>query len=203
MKKLISIWLLVFSLLLANVVPAFAVNHYGDAVYRDGVLDNLTWHAAINNYSTVGSYVIEAFGKNGIVQRSSWATFTGSGAYNYQGPPQYRTGMTDSDLNNVVNTARLLADRANIPYSTIDLMQGSVVGNYIVPNNVSYLRCDGLVEYAYEWNGVNCYVSLDKNGNWDISHKDSRPYHSSLYPTWTGNTFNPVTQWSSMNPHYD
>ncbi|WP_425803148.1 hypothetical protein ACHOLT_17260 [Desulfitobacterium sp. Sab5] len=204
MKKIISTCLLVFSLLFANVSPAFAANHYGDAVYRDGVLDNLTWHAAINNYSTVGWAVIEAPGGSGVVSSHTWNTFLTDGdgiVRNYQGPPQYKYGMTDNDLNNVLYTARFLANQANVTYTPIDMMHGYTSMTYISPGSVSQLRCDGLVEYAYEWN--NWDVLMDKNGNWDISNKNSTPYHSSIWFTWTGNTFNPVTQWSYMDPHYD
>ncbi|SPF36144.1 exported hypothetical protein [Candidatus Desulfosporosinus infrequens] len=197
MKKLISACLLVISLLLVNVVPAFA-SHYGDAVYRDGVLGGLTWHAAINNYSTVGSYVIEAPGGSGVVQYSSWATFLSG--HTYQGPPQYKSGMTDNDLNNVLNTAIFLANRANVSYTAIDMMHGTTTGTYIDPGHVTQLRCDGLVEYCYEW--YNWPVLTDTNGNWDISNNNSMLYHSSNYYTWDGYTFNPVTQWSHMNPHY-
>lgn len=201
MKKLISACLLVFSLLLVNVVPAFAASHYGDAVYRDGVLPGgITWHAAINNYSTVGQYVIQAPGGSGVVQYSSWATFLSGKTY--KGPPQYKYGMTDNDLNNVWNTACYLADRGNVTYTLIDLMHGSTGGGtYIVPGNVSQLRCDGLVEYCYEW--YNWPVLTDGRGNWDISNINSTPYHSTYYLTNLGYTFNPVTQWTFMNPHYD
>ncbi len=204
MKKLISACLLVFSLLLANVSPAFAASHYGDAVYRDGVLNNLTWHAAINNYSTVGTFVIQAPGGSGVVQYSSWENFLKDDKgviHTYQGPPQYRSGMTENDLNNVWNTATLLANKGNVTYTAIDMLHGTTSGNYISPSGVTQSRCDGLVEYSYEW--YNWPVLYDNLGQWDISSTASISYHSSLWLTNTGNTFNPVTQWSYMNPHYD
>ena len=206
MKKLFSACLLIFSLLLANVAPAFAASHYGDAVFRDGTLLGATWHAAINNYYTVGQSVVHAPGGSSVVQRASWTAFISTNTItgkpnNYQGPPQYRSGMTESDLNNILNTALYLADRANVTYNAIDLMQGSTSGTYISPGGVTQLRCDGLVEYCYEW--YNWPVLTDGNGNWDITNINSRPYHSTYYRTWEGDTFNPVTQWSYMDPHYD
>ncbi len=111
------------------------------------------------------------------------------------------SGMTETDLNNVVNTARFLADRANVTYTAIDMMHGTTSDTYISPGSVAQLRCDGLVEYCYEW--YDWPVLTDGKGNWDISNINSTLYHSSYYKTWEGNTFNPVTQWSYMDPHYD
>jgi len=82
------------------------------------------------------------------------------------------------------------------------MVSNGSLGNYIRPFNVTNLRCDGLVEYCYEW--YNWPVLYDGNGNWDISNwtTGSNNYHSNLFLTNTGDTFNPVTQWSYMDPHY-
>lgn len=194
MKKIINIFLYISILVFANVTPAFATDHTGDAVYKDGTLGGLTWHAAINDQSITGVEVIQAPGLFNVVQYAPWSSFVGSNTY--QGPPQYKYGMTANDSQNVINVARLLANKNNIIYTGIDMMHGFSTGTYIYPDNVKALRCDGVVEYCFEW--YNFPIMSPGAGMWDISNKNYIWRHSSAV---TAN-LNPVSQWSVMNPHY-
>ena len=198
MKRLINIILFVLVLVVTNVTPVFATDHEGDAVYRNGVVQipgygELSWHAAISHSSDLGGIVIHAPGNN-VVRYDTWSTFLGGNTF--QSPGQYKYGMTAYDSSNVVNMARLLANKQNITYTTIDMLHFTSRGLYYVwDSDVTQLRCDGLVEYCYEW--YNFPILTDISGQWDISRTMSALLHSSLY----GN-MNPVRQWSTMNPHY-
>ena len=104
--------------------------------------------------------------------------------------------MTTNDSQNVLNMARIFANKQNITYTPIEMLHYTNRGQYyVLYDDVTQLRCDGLVEYCYEW--YNFPILYDADGLWDISYVQSTPGHSSIW----GN-MNPVAQWSAMNPHY-
>ena len=63
-------------------------------------------------------------------------------------------GMTDAQRDAVVDTA-LDLDAYNIAYDMgwqIKYNTSNMNGSKVQPNQLSTCRCDGLVEYAYEYN---------------------------------------------------
>lgn len=124
---------------------------------------------------------------------ATWGTFLGNGKF--VNPAQYKYGMTYDDSQRVLNLAWYFVLSRSIPYTTYYLMEyNGYSGSYIYKENVSKFRCDGLVEYCYEW--YNFPVQTDVTGKWDISRIDSVNNHS------TGGGMSPITQWTAMNPHY-
>ena len=192
--KLIRLFLIISIIVFANVTPAFATYHQGDAVYRDPAYQ--WWHAAISetpNIQNPGDLVIQAGGLGTLVDTATWTTFLGNGTF--VNPAQYKYGMTYDDSQKVLNMARYFALSRDIPYTLYYLMEyNGYSGSYIYRENVSKLRCDGLVEYCYEW--YNFPVQTDVNGNWDISNINSVNYHQIAYG------MSPITQWTAMDPHY-
>ncbi len=58
---------------------------------------------------------------------------------------------------------------------------GSSTGtSYIQPDEIVYLRCDGVVEYCYEWYDFRVYGS---NSQWDITYAGNTAHHSLPYIT--------------------
>jgi len=195
LKNLIRIFLIISVIVFANVTPAFATDHTGDAVYRDGVFYGVTWHAAINDFMDINTGVIEAPGDPGVVRYDSWYGFLEQNTDTYQGPPQFKYGMTINDQNNVLNMARIFADKQRISYTLVDMLHYNQRGQtYVLSDDVTNLRCDGLVEYCYEW--YNFPILTDYTGQWDISKTTSTMKHTSIMAG-----MNPVSQWNAMNPH--
>lgn len=75
----------------------------------------------------------------------------------------------------VVDMGRLLATE-NIGYLVEGQISHSSTGtSYIQPDEIAYLRCDGVVEYCYEWYDFRVYGS---NSQWDITYAGNTAHHS-------------------------
>lgn len=62
----------------------------------------------------------------------------------------------------------------------------SNVGTYITTDEIQNIRCDGVVEYAYEWNFVEVWGKSDDGTRWgtpsdhDVSVAANKPEHDDL-----------------------
>lgn len=146
-----------------------AGNWRGYAVYRDGVVLNVDDHAAIMDKKNISATrpVLHSGGYNGVVQRGTWEAFMGgSGSKNkylglYKPDNCYITQRT-GDL--IVAKARELLGTRYALLTQINYSAGS--NTWVRPENILGLRCDGVVEYVYEWFGWKVGGS---DSNWDIS----------------------------------
>ncbi|WP_407312304.1 hypothetical protein [Desulfosporosinus sp. SB140] len=179
MKKSMSklLILLITLLMCFNALPVFAANgSNGDAVYRDGVY-LIYDHAAILKYGSDGSnMVIETVG-NGPVTYDNWTTFLGG--HNYLGAfynPSYQPASS------ILATAASLEAVPGLQYSWQGQMYvDSTAGSLITPEHITTLRCDGLVEYCYEYNNSRIWgCASAADSNWDISLKSNVSVHQSL-----------------------
>jgi hypothetical protein len=149
------------------------------AVYRDGVTFNIagyqvlsTWHAALMDvkYKTSsGDVVIQARYGNSV-DFATWTQFlTGQGSGTYMGTYRPNTSMSALNRGNVNARAEMLVNEG-IPYLIVQQMSISVsglsTGDKIPTGNILFMRCDGVVEYCYEYYGFRVYGS---NTMWDIS----------------------------------
>ncbi len=137
----------------------------GYAIYRDGVVGNLNDHAALMDENSINDYlpVIHAVGYSGPVDWGSWAEFLDGnnylGLYKPNGCP-----ISEARANSFIATARELR---GISYNVLDQIVYSAGSNvWVHPENITHLRCDGVVEYTYEWYGWRVGGSDD---NWDIT----------------------------------
>ena len=156
----------------------------GYAIYRDGVTStgfgNFTWHAAIMGRPTraYSNPVIHIGGPGYTVESATWKAFLANGTF--QGV--YRpTSMQEATRDNVVATAKELAanDIGYVLFQQMQVSSSSNAGLYIDSDEITAMRCDGVVEYCYEYNGPRIYGS---DSLWDISlnSDDVRSHHSGI-----------------------
>ncbi len=173
---------LLFSLLICSngIGAAAAVSTDGYAVYRDGVAV-IEWHAAIMNkpsadYSAPFVHATD----DTTVGYGNWKKFLNGKTF--QGVYKPITGLTNLQRSYVVSTARRLATD-NIAYDfTCQINYSSDrYGKWVRTSDITTMRCDGVVEYVYEWNDIRIYGSIEKN-LWNISWggKDIQNHHSNF-----------------------
>lgn len=158
---------------------AIASGFQGFAGYRDGVcdIDNVTsgfWHGGIVNS-------VDAAGTDAYIQSSGYfrnvkpvdedvfldgQSFMG---LRKAGP------MTQRERNNVLTTARELTGYG-VSYCFGHLMTANISGmtddlDIIYPEQIRQMRCDGLVEYCFEYNGMRLQGTSTEPNSWDICTK--------------------------------
>lgn len=198
--------LLISSLLAVSGLVVFqgtsvhaATGYQGMVGYRDGVLMNKQWHAAVYIYpagpgSSAG--LVEAVGPGYFVQECSYNTFMSYPKNNFvYRKTGYKKYTTSSDRDKIVSTAKYLANMHSIGYTITTLIStGNLSGRIIYPGNITNARCDGVAEYCYEFNGIPI------QGNpWDISTVEGAMVHNSGYDGSWGMT--PITQASCMDSY--
>lgn len=145
----------------------------GYAAYRDGVTTdtiNLNWHGAIiAGPETSMSYYIfaQARGVGSTTELGSYLDFIGRGEpKGYYRPSS--TSYSASQRDRVCDTAVDLAYE-RIPYvmtNPISYSMSSIASKKYPISDILAIRCDGFVEYAFEYNNIRIYGSDE---NWDIS----------------------------------
>ena len=151
-------------------VPVFANDMTGYAIYRDGVGGNLDWHAAIMWGSLPTSTkepIIHHSGK-GVVKFDTWENFKDGNTF--KGYYKSDDSPTLNERARVAGLAKKLTNE-NIPYcfyyqleTDLDTLQSNP--QVIRPENITAIRCDGVVEYCYEYYGHKIFGS---SNDWDIT----------------------------------
>lgn len=147
-----------------------ASGHQGYAVYRDGVSSTWVtggWHAGIMNNPTKSgnTAIIHIPGPGKKVSFTSWSGFKGSNNYKYAYYP--KQSVSSTHRNNFLALGRKLVDQ-NIGYNIAYQVwyTGGADGTKVTPAQVSSMRCDGVVEYIYEYYGYKVFGS---SSYWDIT----------------------------------
>lgn len=144
----------------------------GYAVYRDGVVMNLNDHAALMDEDTINTAqpVIHAVGYNGNVKFGTWAEFLDGENYIGLFKPKNCT-ISSALADSFKSKARELR---GISYTVLDQIDYDAGTNtWVRPEHIYDLRCDGVVEYTYEWFG---YRVGGADGVWDITRNLSDNY---------------------------
>ncbi len=159
-----------------NTKGMTVTNWRGYAVYRVGNPDNPDAHAAImhNNTITGGTNyyqsqylsshdVIHATSGN-TVSKASWYYFLAGQTFICACRPN-TCSMTNTDITHFIYKGTQLL---GIAYSFLGQIGYTVIndGSKIEPTQITTLRCDGVVEYVYEYYG---YRVCGGNNVWDIS----------------------------------
>lgn len=182
MKVSKALGILLLAVLLVSLPCHAATGNQGYAVYRDGVLGGLNWHTGIMvepNSSNYGSAISHAPGTGSKTGYTSYNGFVNGNKYKGLFRPFKTMSTHERDL--VVSTARYIAQKG-IPYISTKMMIGNQNNgrDRFYPNDILNLRCDGVVEYCYEYNGIKV---CGNDSCWDIS-KNSKAeidMHSGLY----------------------
>lgn len=174
MKKFTAMFLsILFSAtLFLSPVSYAATGNQGYAVYRDGVVGNIDWHTGImvESYTSASQPISHARGKDYQTELTSYNSFVGPNLF--KGTYRPRTGIpSDNTRNLIVATARYIASE-HIEYSAILQMDynDSTTGAKVMFNDITNIRCDGVVEYCYEYNFQRVFGVDDV---WDISKNAS------------------------------
>lgn len=169
------------AVLLLGAMTAFAedeaaTRYQGYAIYRDGVPASWVsggYHAAILVEPLVTStntpIVHATYGSS--VSKVTWDTFM-NGNNTYQGVYKPSSQSINKYQRYDVYETAIQLKNCNIPYTAAKQLEYNTYGcgTYIQPWFVTAMRCDGVVEYCYEYNGVRVYGS---DANWDVSRNDS------------------------------
>ncbi|HJB27040.1 MAG TPA: hypothetical protein H9662_10610 [Firmicutes bacterium] len=194
----------VLAVLLSFVLAtgAGAGDWHGYAVYRDGAtpqgiplgLGN-QWHAALMGEATKNaSYPVIHHSGSGYAKRDTWAAFMDG--KNYMGIYRPKKAPNAAAFDSFVATGRKLASD-NISYTLLNQLEYNTYSNWVYTSDITKIRCDGVVEYCYEWNNYRVYGADDC---WDICYPSTRNKmeHSGVgsinpkiqaqqYLTWLGN----------------
>ena len=171
----------IISVLLSYTVVAMAAKTGGDSVYREGGFLNNLDHTGV--YDTNGG-VYEIRGYYTQIQLSSWTTFLDGNPYigEFTNPQ-----ITSDDRNNILGTSAQLDADPDITYTVYDALNyESNSGDYISVYEITDIRCDGVVEYAYEWNNIwiwgkaNPPNSSGTPTHFDISYTEYCDEHANL-----------------------
>ncbi len=151
---------------------AYNYGYKGFAIYCNLPTNtNLDWHAGLMDepYATSSLPVIHVNSMlSPVVNWSSFDDFLSNNTF--QGVYRPKKAMTDYDRGLVIALARQLKDE-DIGYILTAQMQATALPteSKITPDKIQNLRCDGLVEYCYEYYG---YRIFGNDQYWDISKSD-------------------------------
>jgi len=186
------------------------VDYTGFAIFRDGVIGqnvNLNWHAGLMDAPRHNSSTLPVFHMRGPghqPSRDTWNNFLtnpdvwylGGGLNTYMGVYRPRFHMlTPSNQVNFRTKARDLNNRS-ITYTFATLLtlrsvpfpQPAFLNPHrkLEPSNIRSIRCDGVIEYVYEYFG---YRVGGSNSIWDISNEYNVANHEVVMPTLQANFF--------------
>lgn len=148
--------------LVGSPLAGAATGNQGYAVYRDGVFFGTNWHAAFMDdphSNTTSLPVIHAPGTPGMVKFDSWSAFMGGKVY--QGVYRPKVAPNSAMRDNFRTLARTLRSEA-IPYSLgfqVYYDETSTTGTWVDPHEIQSMRCDGVIEYVFEWYGFRVFGS--------------------------------------------
>ncbi|MDO8963842.1 MAG: hypothetical protein Q7W30_05035 [Coriobacteriia bacterium] len=151
-----------------TVAPVYAATgNQGYAVYRDGVLWGYEWHAALMDdprWNTTSLPIVHTPG-SGYVKWDTWSNFLGGKTY--MGTYRPKTAPSSASRDNFVYMMRKLKDE-QILYSGLYQVEYNLLtaGTYVDPAEVTKMRCDGVVEYVYEWYGFRVFGDAT---HWDVT----------------------------------
>lgn len=153
------------------------LGYKGYAVYRDlgnfagGIAGALgspnDWHAGLmdEKYANINLSVIEMPGIGHDIQWSNWSDFVDG--LTYRGTYKPKQAISDNSRNLIICLARELKTK-DIGYIALYQIRATVrpEATKIEPDDVVDIRCDGLVEYCYEYFGFRVFGN---DTYWDIS----------------------------------
>ena len=158
-KKLYWFLVLVMFLVISFLSPVAKAKIQGDAVYREGGFLNNLDHAGVYN-SDGQVYEIRGYWYQGGdgVELSSWSRFLDGKSY-YGG--YCVPGTTSSKRNSILDTCDDMDNDTDITYTVSAALYHEDTGGRIDVYEITDVRCDGVVEYAFERNGVWVWGKAD------------------------------------------
>ncbi|QTH42022.1 hypothetical protein J4772_31675 [Cohnella sp. LGH] len=156
-----------------------ATGYQGYAIYRDGVFFGADWHAGMMDSAYSDYYLpVTHHSGSGVVKWDSWANFLDGN--NFKGVYKPSGSIVENYRDLFVGKARALKD-AQIGYTVWHMLNwddaDTSLGDWIDVDEITLIRCDGVIEYSYEWYGFRVYGN---NDYWDITkaEMDNKEMHS-------------------------
>ena len=165
-----------------------SVNAKGFAVYRQGNFPNPSGHAGLVNKNSVedSDAVIHIISGDEmyLIRKTSLSDFIdGQDFYGYYVPKTLKN-LSSSDriniLSSVISKARSLSalNREALGYNLTSQLwytEDTNNNNRVDITEISSMRCDGLVEYCYEYYGLSVYGENISVFDFDIRNDHSAP----------------------------
>lgn len=176
-KRILITFIVAVFISLFTMVSSAANGLEGYAIHRDGAFGGITWHAGLM-YGTKPEEepsVIHAgqLSNSGTVIYGIWSDFLNGN--NFKGFYAPKEGIDSTSRDLVKSMAQSLITE-NILYTPLQqLKTASNPSNYIQPSEITSIRCDGVVEYCYEYYNYRIYGSDSK---WDISKNGNQAHHA-------------------------
>lgn len=166
-----------------------ARNRLGNALYRDGVGSlgvEIDWHAGLVGHASgpfyqSGEWVIHHPGGSAVVQYDTFTTFLTdkNGEVHKDKGEFYLSTVSQSTAYDIFYTAHDLTNES-IAYTFSPMLRTSKSYGTIEPSDITKIRCDGVVEYCYEYNGVRLQ-GLSSDNLWNISTVQGAENHPASY----------------------
>lgn len=146
-----------------------ATGNQGYAAYRDGVFFGFDWHAGLwdEPASNYGLPILHAPGTGKSVQWDTWSNFIDGN--NFKGTYRPNTAPSSAQRDLFVAMGRNLRTQ-NISYNLgYQVYSTGSASTYVKYDEVSSMRCDGVIEYIYEWYSFRVYGN---DTQWDVTKND-------------------------------
>jgi hypothetical protein len=182
-----------------NTKANLETQEYADPGYRD---NGFTWAGILDWIGHTGLCagmdsghnlrIIEVGGTSEVVKHNYWSSMQDNpDGLTYWGAHTINASLSGYDMtfsrrHNVMNTAVYLIGR-DIGYPvfpTVDALRHNSTYTNIYPNEIDHLRCDGLVEYCYEFNGYWVWGKNGQEQNFDISQVSNVDDHNYFWDEW-------------------
>jgi hypothetical protein len=174
LKKKSCVFLLTLILLLMPLLDVNAATKYqGYTLYRDKYITGLSWHAGLfyGEDASDNLPIVHIKGYFGQVRRVPYDT----GDENFLAGATFKgvylkSGVTSTQLTNIRNLGYDLTTEG-ISYCDFYMLEENTNDYWIYPEDVVEMRCDGVVEYCYEYYGIKLQYYIDEftyEEHWDI-----------------------------------
>lgn len=162
---------------------ATAVGTEGFAIYRDGVAPEIMdeYHAGLiilSDSTNEPITIAHQPGDNDGVRGVSFTNFVGK--HDLIGI--FKKNVGTRTRANIVDTAvDLINEPMGYCFTSIIIWNENTISNIEV-NDIEQIRCDGVVEYSYEYWGVRI---VGNDGSWDVSTTDGATQHNLRCASWS------------------
>lgn len=203
-KGFLSFVFIFLALIFFSVSSYAATGFEGFAIYRNGAFLGTTWHAGLMDeaHPKKSLPVIHVGQSNDAVVFDSWENFINKKTSNnnaFEGFYYPKSGIPSSAKRNAIKALARNLRTKNLLYTAtkqIDYVNSS--NTKVEPNELTHCRCDGLVEYCYEYNDIRIYGN---NSYWNISIRGSEylNHHSLTSITPEKQAKNYMNKWTPNN----
>ena len=184
-------------LLFALTICSYAAEGFeGYAVYRDGAFLGTTWHGGLMDgaHPKKEKPVTHAAQSKSTVQSGSWGSFINGNTF--KGFYYPKSGVPTSAKRDLIKAMGKSLIDENILYTPIQQIDYKVTDStWVLPSDITKIRCDGVVEYCYEYYGFRIFGN---DTYWNISRMGSayKSHHALATVTPKKQSEEYMTKWS-------